>query len=233
MSSRLSWEGCEGPIRRTREGGSEWELIKILLEGDGNSNKMNTASNTRLRLTTQIGQAHVATGVPLDLGTNTQPSDPRTQRNTKPRVHWPTPVRRVSTTGQTGPCWWNLATSTKWLHTGQAGATHRSDRSKPESPQIAKQANRPPNWPKLKTAPTQDNSKLTQMFTRAKNPPRVAPVRQVRSTGQTGVAWAARDEQHPRVNSTNSKPRSPESLHGLEQDFGDNRNTSWGVHRQV
>jgi hypothetical protein len=48
---------------------------------------MNTASNTRLRLTTQIGQAHVATGVPLDLGTNTQPSDPRTQRNTKPRVH--------------------------------------------------------------------------------------------------------------------------------------------------
>jgi hypothetical protein len=47
----------EGPIRRTREGGSEWEPIKILLEGDGNSYKMNTASNTRLRLTTQVGQA--------------------------------------------------------------------------------------------------------------------------------------------------------------------------------
>jgi hypothetical protein len=79
----------EGPIRRTREGGggSEWEPIKILLEGDENSNKMNTASNTRLRLTTQVGQAHVATGVPLYIGTNTQPSDPRTQRNTKPRVH--------------------------------------------------------------------------------------------------------------------------------------------------
>jgi hypothetical protein len=76
----------EGPIRRT-ERGSEWEPIKILLEGDGNSNKMNTASNTRLGLTTQVGQAHVATGVPLDLGTNTEPSDPRTQRNTKPRVH--------------------------------------------------------------------------------------------------------------------------------------------------
>jgi hypothetical protein len=28
--------------------GSEWEPIKILLEGDRNSNKMNTASNTRL-----------------------------------------------------------------------------------------------------------------------------------------------------------------------------------------
>jgi hypothetical protein len=54
-----------------RGGGSEWEPIKILLEGDGNSNKMNTASNTPLRLTTQVGQAHIATGVPLDLGTNT------------------------------------------------------------------------------------------------------------------------------------------------------------------
>jgi hypothetical protein len=30
------------------ERGSEWELIKILLEGDEDSNKMNTASNTRL-----------------------------------------------------------------------------------------------------------------------------------------------------------------------------------------
>jgi hypothetical protein len=68
---------CEGPIRRTREGGSEWEPIKILLEGDENSNKTNVASNTPLRLTTKVGQAHVATGVPLDLGTNTQPSDPR------------------------------------------------------------------------------------------------------------------------------------------------------------
>jgi hypothetical protein len=67
----------EGPIRRTREGGSEWEPIKILLEVDGNSNKMNTASNTRLRLTTKVGQAHIATGVPLDQGTNTPPSDPR------------------------------------------------------------------------------------------------------------------------------------------------------------
>jgi hypothetical protein len=104
----LAYTPCpvrEGPIRRTREGGSEWEPIKILLEGDGNSNKMNTASNTRLQLTTQVGQAHVATGVPLDLGTNTQPSDPRTQWNTKPRVYRPTPVRPGRPTGQTGPCW--------------------------------------------------------------------------------------------------------------------------------
>jgi hypothetical protein len=66
---------------------------------------MKAASNTLLQLTTQVGQSHVATGVPLDLGTNTQPSDPRTQRNTKPRVYRPTPVSPVSTTGQTGPCW--------------------------------------------------------------------------------------------------------------------------------
>jgi hypothetical protein len=33
-------------------GGSEWEPIKILLQGDRGSNKMSTASNTRLRLTT-------------------------------------------------------------------------------------------------------------------------------------------------------------------------------------
>jgi hypothetical protein len=75
---RSTLRGVEGPIRRTIEVGSEWEPIKILLEGDENCNKMNTASNTHIRLTTQVGQAHVATGVPLDLGTNTQPSDPRT-----------------------------------------------------------------------------------------------------------------------------------------------------------
>jgi hypothetical protein len=33
---------------KPERGGSEWEPIKILLEGDGNSNKMNTTSNTRL-----------------------------------------------------------------------------------------------------------------------------------------------------------------------------------------
>jgi hypothetical protein len=66
---RNGHQTSEGPIRRIREGGSEWEPIKILLEGDGDSNKTNTASNTRLRLTTQVGQVHVATGVPLDLGT--------------------------------------------------------------------------------------------------------------------------------------------------------------------
>jgi hypothetical protein len=93
----------EGPIRRTREGGSEWEPIKIFLEGDRNSNKMNTASNTRLRLTTQVGQAHVATRVPLDLGTNTHilPTRERSEHQT----------------------------SSPLTNTGQTDEHHRSDRS--------------------------------------------------------------------------------------------------------
>jgi hypothetical protein len=90
-----------------RGGGSEWEPIKILLEGDEDSNKTSTASNTRLRLTTQVGQVHVATGVPLDLGTNKQPSEPKhtnthsgNLHNLLPVLHrsdrWTEPVRLVA-----------------------------------------------------------------------------------------------------------------------------------------
>jgi hypothetical protein len=68
---------------------------------------MNTASNTRLSLTTQVGQAHVATGVPLDLRTNTQPSDPKHTNTHSGNLHgllpvlhrsdrWPAPVRPVT-----------------------------------------------------------------------------------------------------------------------------------------
>jgi hypothetical protein len=43
--------GVERPIRRPREGGgSEWEPINILLERDRGSNKMNSTSNSCLRL---------------------------------------------------------------------------------------------------------------------------------------------------------------------------------------
>jgi hypothetical protein len=90
---------------------------------------------------------------------------------------------------------------------------HQSDRCstpvRPVSarkPQNTKQANRAPNRPKLETAATQDNSEHTQTSTRAKNPKGVAPARPVRGTGQTGVTWASRDEQHPRVNTSKSKP---------------------------
>jgi hypothetical protein len=86
------------------ERGSEWEPIKILLERDRGSNKMNTTSNTRLRLTTQAGQDHAATGVLLALGTNNQLHGPENAAEYQLEPHRPTPVRPVSTTGQTGPC---------------------------------------------------------------------------------------------------------------------------------
>jgi hypothetical protein len=203
-----------------QRGGSEWEPIKILLEGDGNSNKMNTASNTRLGLTTQVGQAHVATGVPLDLGTNTQPSDPRTQRNTKPRVHWPTPVRPVSTTGQTSPCWWELTTSTKWLHTDQAvqhtGQTGPSLKA-PKSP------NRPTD---LQTDP---NSKQLQHRTTANTPRRLPEQKPTKGcTGQTSQehrsdrcilgssGWTAPAGQLPQIQTSISRiaPRTWTRLWG-------------------
>jgi hypothetical protein len=79
----IASSSSEGSIRRTREGGSEWETIKILLEGDGDSDKTNTTSNTRLRLTTQVGQAHVATGVLLDLGTNQKTFRAKTHHTTR------------------------------------------------------------------------------------------------------------------------------------------------------
>jgi hypothetical protein len=99
-----------------QRGGSEWEPIKILLEGDRGSNKMNTASYTRLRLTTQVGQDHAATGVLLILGTNKQPTNPNTQTRTAETCtaycqcytsqidglcrsdQWTKPVRPVATT---------------------------------------------------------------------------------------------------------------------------------------
>jgi hypothetical protein len=96
-----------------QRGGSEWELIKVLFEGDGDSNKTSTASNTRLRLTTQVGQAHTSTEVLLDLGTKKQSSEPK-QTNTHsgnlhgllPVLHrsdrWPAPVRPVDSAGQAG-----------------------------------------------------------------------------------------------------------------------------------
>jgi hypothetical protein len=67
-----------------RGGGSEWEPIKILLEGYGDSNKMNSASNTRLRLTTQVGQVHGATEVLLNLGQ--LPTSQTRERNRTPKL---------------------------------------------------------------------------------------------------------------------------------------------------
>jgi hypothetical protein len=64
---------------------------------------MNKGSNTRLQLTTEVGQAHAATGLLLDLGTNSQPHRPENAAE-----H----ITRASLT-----------------YTSQAGEHHRSDRS--------------------------------------------------------------------------------------------------------
>jgi hypothetical protein len=80
---------------------------------------MNTASNARLRLTTQVGQAHVATRVLLNLGTNKQPSELKLTNMHNGNLHglllvlhrsdrWPalvrpvTSVRPVDRAGQAG-----------------------------------------------------------------------------------------------------------------------------------
>jgi hypothetical protein len=119
---------------------------------------MNMASNTHLRLTTQVGHAHAATGVLLDLGTNSQPHKLENAAEHTTRVSLTCTGQAGETTCQTGLCWWNLATSTEQLYTGQAGETHWLDRSKPESP---KTPNRPTG---LQTDP---NSKQQQHGTTA------------------------------------------------------------------
>jgi hypothetical protein len=61
-----------------QKGGSEWEPIKILLEGDRNSNKMNplgrTPKITRSAPLPSVCQNHIATEVLLVLRTNTTSS---------------------------------------------------------------------------------------------------------------------------------------------------------------
>jgi hypothetical protein len=139
--------------------GSEWEPIKILLEGDGDSNKMNTASNTRLRLTTQVGQAHAATEVLLDLGTNKQPSKPKHTNTHSGNLHdfllvlhrsdrWPAPVRPVTPVRLVD-------------RAGQAGGYNSHTTSVPES---LSDFSRPWNKNTPKTQPT-PKEKTTQNLT--------------------------------------------------------------------
>jgi hypothetical protein len=146
---------------------------------------MNTASNTRLRLTTQVGQDHAATRVLLDLGTNNQPHRPENAAEHKLRA---------------------LLT-----YTGQTGEHHRSDRSLLVKPgDFHRTALTPvrPVWhtgqtgpsqkapkhqtvlPSSKTTQTRNSSNTGQKRTHPnvhlrKNPTRVAPVRPV----WPGLLW--------------------------------------------
>jgi hypothetical protein len=112
---------------------------------------MNTASNTRFRLTTQVGQVHVPTGVPLDLGTNKQPSEPKLTNTHSGNLHglllvlhrsnrWSALVRPVDSAGQAG------------------GYSSRTT-SVPES---LSDLSRPWNKTTLKENPTQNQTKQLQ-----------------------------------------------------------------------
>jgi hypothetical protein len=96
----------EGPKRRTREGGSQWEPIKILLEGYKGSNKMNTASNTRLRLNNPSWprpRSHWnATGPRNQHTAFRTKTHEHTQRKLARLVACATPVKPMACAGQTG-----------------------------------------------------------------------------------------------------------------------------------
>jgi hypothetical protein len=182
--------GPEGSKRWTREGESEWEPIKILLEWDRGSNKMNMASNTRLRLN--------------------YPSWPR------PRSHWSaTGLRNLQPPSRT---WERIRTParTSLTYTGQAGKQHQSDRSllvklgnfhikaptpvkRCTSPVRPVQARKPQIYqtglPSSKLTQTSNSSNAGQQRTYANVHPSKTQqeswlVRSVRGTGQTGVTWA-------------------------------------------
>jgi hypothetical protein len=167
----------------------------------------------------------------LDLGTNNQPSEPKHTNTHSGNLHSLLPV---------------LHRSDRWLApvrpvdiAGLAGGYSSRTTSVPES---LSDFSRPWNKNTLKTQPArkenrtqnltkqlQADQELTSSTKTQRHTSQAVHLRQipqVTRTSQTGVAWAARDEQHPRVNSSKPKLRSPESLHRLEKDFGDNRNTS-------
>jgi hypothetical protein len=174
----------------------------------------------------------------LILGTNKQPSEPKHTNLHSGNLHgllpvlhrsdrWIEPVRPVAAAAarqmfQRGSVT-SLGPGTKIppIHNLQGRRTLH--KPKQNTSKTAK------NWP----ATTRPKDTRVKQFTRGKSHTRHTPVRPVTSTSQTGHAWAAWDEQHPQVNSSKTNSRSPDSLHGFKQDFGDSRNPSWALHSQV
>jgi hypothetical protein len=163
--------------------------------------------NTRLRLTTQVGQAHTATEVLLDLGTNQQPSEPRHTNTHNGNLHgllpvlhrsdrWPAPVRPMDSASQAG----GYSSHTRSV------PESLSDFSRPWNKNTTQSLSKQPQTDQELTSST-----TAQRHTSPAVHPRQVPLvvctgQTVKSTGQTGVTWAAWDEQHPRVNSPKSKP---------------------------
>jgi hypothetical protein len=178
-------------------GGTEWELIKVLFEGDGDSNKSNTASNTRLRRTTQVCQAHAATGVLLDLGTNKQPYEPKNTNMHSGNLHglllvlhrsdrWPasvrpvTPVRQVDGAGQAS----GYSSRTTSVPESLSDFSRPWNKNTPKT-QPAREENPTQSLAKqLQTDQELTSSTTTQRHTSQLVHPRQIP--QVTYTGQTG-----------------------------------------------
>jgi hypothetical protein len=167
---------------------------------------MNTTSNTCLRLTTQVGQVPVATGVLLNLGTNFHPHRP--ENAVEHQTSSP-----LTNTGQTGKHHRSDRSLLVRLGDFHIMAPHRSGRcNTPVRPVSARKPQKhQTGLPSSKLTQPRNSCNTRQQRThpnihQSKNPTRVAPGRLVRGTGQTGVTWATRDEQHPRVNTSKSKP---------------------------
>jgi hypothetical protein len=105
---------------------------------------MNTASNTCLQLPTQVGQAHAATGVLLDLGTNSQPQRPENAAEHKTRAS-------LTYTGQAGEH--NLSDRSLLVNHSDfhRAAPHRSGRY--NTPVRSVQARKPKNTKQAYQAP--------------------------------------------------------------------------------
>jgi hypothetical protein len=157
---------------------------------------MNTTSTTRLRLTSQVGQAHAATGVLLDLGTNKQPFEPKhtsmhsgNLHGLLPMLHrsdpWPalvtpvTPVRLVDRASQVG----GYSSRTKVFQ--RASVTSLGPGTKTlQKHNLHSRKNLQILVKQLQTNQEQTSSTTTQKHTSPAVHPRQIP--QVVCTGQTG-----------------------------------------------
>jgi hypothetical protein len=165
---------------------------------------MNTTSTTRFRLTTQIGQAHVATEVLLDLGTSKQPSEPKHTNTQNGNLHclllvlhrsdrWPVPVgpvtsvRPVNSSGPAG----GYSSRTTSIPESLIDFSRPWNKNTPKT-QPARKENPTQNLTKqLQTDQELTNSTKTQRHASQAVHPRQIP--QVARTGQTGQEhWSDR-----------------------------------------
>jgi hypothetical protein len=211
-------EKTEEPICRPERG--EWTgAEKILVEGDDHSNKMNTASKTRLWLNYPSWprpRSHWSATGPR----NQQPPKPtpRMQQNKQLKQLLTTPVTPVlarssglsrrntrhppethRATLDLEPChpsrtWWFPLKGHAPVKPVQLT---QSNHYEPRNPNSKKPTSWAPKLSKPETAETQDNREHNKTFTWDKTNKGSALVWPVTGTSQISQAWAARDEQQP------------------------------------